>query len=96
MTMTPDDDRQYGQGMRRRKGGRSSIYGGGIVYPVGASLNGGVAVRCPSFEPANGDPGTCANCGAYDGDHHATAMAGYDLSDWSQGIPGSDASTGAY
>lgn len=80
-----------GHGIRRRSGGKTSVYGGAMY-----ALNGGTAVPCPNFDPAEGDPGHCANCGAYDGDHHESAMAGYDLSDWAGGIPGSDSSTGAY
>lgn len=69
------------------------------------AMNGGQAVSCPSFDPADGDPGSCASCGHYDSDHHESALGLYAGSvaadqawydQFYRGIPGSDSSTGAH
>lgn len=94
----PQDDRQHGHAIRRRQGGRTSIYGGAF-YPASFSMNGGLAVPCKEFVPADGDPGHCANCGEYDGDHTAKAAGPYATGyqdEISQGPLGSDSATGAY
>lgn len=83
----PLDDRQHSHAIRRRQGGRTSMYGN-TFYAASYALNGGVAARCNNFDPAVGDPGHCANCGEYDGDHSAHAMAGYDQTDWQGGEGG--------
>jgi hypothetical protein len=95
----PLDDRQHSHAIRRRQGGRTNVYGSSF-YPPETAINGqGPAHPCNDFDPADGDPGNCANCGQYDGEHSVKAMGSYAtayLDEMARGIPGSDASTGAY
>lgn len=90
------DDRQHGHAIRRRQGGRSNIYGGDMYAPAWAINGQGPAQPCPDFDPANGDPGSCANCGQYDGEHSYKAMGTYASNYVAEMMAqGSDASTGA-
>jgi hypothetical protein len=83
MTMDPMDDRQHGQAIRRRQGGRTSIYHDQL-YPAAAWDRRSLAD--PSAHPYLGDQSSdmCAACGGeYDHPMHHDPV-------------GSDSATGAY
>lgn len=85
------DDRQHGHAIRRRQGGRTSIYHNAF-YPVSLAIGGGgLAVPCGGFRPDYEDPSQCANCGEDMADHGMGDLGAYGPG----GIPGSDGSTGA-
>jgi hypothetical protein len=86
------DDRQHSHAIRRRQGGRTSIYHNAF-YPVSVALHcGSLAGPCNSFQPDPYDPTQCMNCEEDAADHGMAAMGDYGAS----GMPGSDGSTGAY
>ena len=86
------DDRQHSHAIRRRQGGRPSIYHD-VFYPVSMALHGGaLAVPCSGFMPDPYDPSQCSACGENMDDHGVAALGSYGPG----GIPGSDSVTGAY
>jgi hypothetical protein len=85
------DDRQHGHAIRRRKGGRTSIYHN-VFYPVSMAIGGGaLAVPCGGFVPDVYDASQCAACGESLDDHGMGALGSFAPG----GIPGSDGATGA-
>jgi hypothetical protein len=88
----PKDDRHHSQAIRRRQGGRTSIYHD-VFYPSSMALHGrSLAVPCGGFVPDPEDASQCSSCGEAMDDHGMNDLGSFGPG----GIPGSDGVTGAY